>query len=204
MKRLLKALFIIIALATAASAFAGDDYTNKLEFGFTFGFSPDSYDGIIGTVTGQQYYEASLNFGYILWQNDSNAFKYKASLIPFAFINGNEATLLLRTSRSVYSGGAEPIGLQLNFRNNRRLQPFVNATGGFLYFTEQMPVANSSQYNFTFSFGGGVEIFSKCKSLLLGYRYHHISNGSTAALNPGIDLQMLSLGFSFRRHAHSP
>ena len=199
MKRFLKTLLIIIVLATATTALAGDAYPDKMELGVTFGFSPDSYDGIIGTVTGQQYYEASLNFGYILWQDDGYAFKYKASLIPFAFIKGDEAALMLRPNRSVYSGGVEPIGLQLNFRNNRRFQPFVSAAGGFLYFTEQVPVTHSSQYNFTFSFGGGVEIFSSRKSLLLGYRYHHISNGGTAARNPGIDLQMLSCGFSFRR-----
>ena len=195
----IKVLLITIALAATPHAFAGDDCPNKMEFGITLGFSPDSYDGIIGTVTGQQYCEASLNFGYIIWRNNDYAFKYKVSLIPFAFIYGDHSTLLLRPVRSVYSVGAEPLGLQLNFRNNRRLQPFVNATGGFLYFTEQVPVTNSSQYNFTFSFGGGVEIFSRYESILLGYRFHHISNGSTAALNPGIDLQMLSLGFSFRR-----
>jgi len=42
-------------------------------------------------------------------------------------------------------GGAEPIGVQLNFRNHRKWQPFVNATGGFLYFTEQVPVTGSSR-----------------------------------------------------------
>ncbi|MDR0311633.1 MAG: acyloxyacyl hydrolase [Acidobacteriota bacterium] len=197
MKRLIFTFLIIVAL-TAASSFAGDHYSYKKEFGGTFGFSPDSRHGI-GVTPDQQYYETSLNFGYVFWQNDNYAWKYKISLIPFALVHGGEKTLRLRHNRTVYAGGAEPVGLQLNFRNQRRLQPFVNATGGFLYFTEQTPVTDSSQYNFTFSFGGGVEIFHGRRSLALGYRYHHISNANTATYNPGIDSHMLSIGFSFKR-----
>ena len=198
----MKALFFtLLTILTPAVAplFAQNDHFYKKELGFTLGFSPDSYNGIIGITTGNRYYEASLNFGYVFWQNDNYAWKYKASLIPFALVHGDEATLLQRASRAVYAGGAEPVGLQLNFRNHHKLQPFVNATGGFLYFTEQVPVADSSQYNFTFSFGGGVEIFSSRHSLSFGGRYHHISNGGTGNHNPGIDLLMLSTGFSFKR-----
>jgi len=184
--------------AFASVAFAQETYSYTKEFGVTLGVSPDSNRGI-GTIHGQQFYEASLNFGYVFWQNDKYAVKYKVSLIPFALANGDEATLLLRPSRSVYGGGAEPIGFQLDFRNHRKVQPFVNTTGGFLYFTEQVPVTDSSQYNFTFSFGTGVEILSGRHAFVLGYRYHHISNGYTATLNPGIDSQIISLGFSFKR-----
>ena len=196
MKRLLIALFMLVALSAIAAA--QDDYSYKKEFGATFGVSPDSNQGI-GVTTGQQYYEASLNFGYVFHQNDSVAWKYKASLIPFALVHGDEATLQLRPDRTVYGGGAEPIGIQLNFRNRRKVQPFVDGTGGFLYVTEQVPATDSSQYNFTFSFGGGVEIFSNRHSFVLGNRYHHISNGYTATYNPGIDSQMISVGFSFKR-----
>ena len=196
MKTSVLTLLIVITLA-AISAVAQDDYSYKKEFGATFGVSPDSNQGI-GVTAGQQYYEASLNFGYVLHQTDSYALKYKFSLIPFALVHGDEATLQLRPDRTVYGGVAEPIGIQLNFRNHRRLQPFIGATEGFLYFTEQVPVTDSSQYNFTFAFGGGVEIFSNRHSFVLGYRYHHISNGYTATYNPGIDSQMISVGFSFK------
>ncbi|HUN87418.1 MAG TPA: acyloxyacyl hydrolase [Terriglobales bacterium] len=52
---------------------------------------------------------------------------------------------------------------------------------------------------FAFSFDGGVEIFQGRHSFVLGYRHHHISNGYTATYNPGIDSQMISVGFSFKR-----
>jgi opacity protein-like surface antigen len=199
MANMKRALFLLVAaLALAASAFAQDSYDYKKEFGVTFGASPDSNRGI-GVTEGQQFYEASINFGYVFWQHESFALKYKGSLVPFALVRGDEATLQLRPDRTVYGGGAEPIGLQLNFRNHHRVQPYLNLTGGFLYFTEQVPVTDSSQYNFTFSGGAGLEIFSGRHSFILGYRYHHISNGYTATYNPGIDSQIISLGFSFRR-----
>jgi hypothetical protein len=198
MKDLIAALSVVIVLA-ASSAFARDDYSYKKEFGAAFGFSPDSSRSGIGVTAGQQYYEASFNFGYVFRQNDSHAWKYKASLIPFALVRGDRATLLIRPNRTVYAGGAEPVGLQLNFRNYRKFQPFVNTAGGFLYFSEQVPSAGSSQYNFTFSFSGGAEIFSSRHSMALGYRYHHISNARTAAINPGIDSHMLLVGFSVKR-----
>jgi len=195
----LRFVISFILVLTATSAFAQSDYSYKKEFGATLGFSPASYHGMIGVIDGQQYYEASLNFGYVLWQNDDYAFKYKFSLIPFALVHGDQATVELRPGRTVYAGGAEPAALQLNFRNNRKIQPFVNATAGGLYFTEQVPVTDSSQYNFTFSFGGGVEIFSGRRSIVLGYSYHHISNGYTATYNPGIDSHLISIGFSVKR-----
>jgi len=101
-------LFVLsfILVLTTASAFAQSDYSYKKEFGATFGFSPGSYNGLIGVINGQQYYEASLNFGYVLWRNDNYAFKYKVSLIPFALVHGDRATLQLRPDRTVYAGGA--------------------------------------------------------------------------------------------------
>ena len=198
MKRIFLAFPLVIAL-TAISAAAGDEYSYKKEFGISFGFSPDSCDCLIGRVADQQYYEASLNLGYVLRQSESYALKYRASLVPFALVRGEQTAVNYRSSRAVYAGGAEPIGFQLNLRNRRKIQPFAALTGGFLYFTEQVPVADSSQFNFTFSFGGGVEILSAGHSIALGYRYHHISNGYTAPLNPGIDSQILSIGFSFKR-----
>jgi hypothetical protein len=53
------------------------------------------------------------------------------------------------TRESVYGAGAAPIGLKLNFRRQKRVQPFAAATGGFLYFSEQVPIAGAARFNFT-------------------------------------------------------
>jgi hypothetical protein len=104
-----------------------------------------------------------------------------------------------RVGATTYAGGITPLGMQVNFRNGRRVQPFFDAHGGALYFTRQEPVPNSSQYNFTFNFGAGVQIFAgKRSSLLLGYKYHHISNANTATKNPGVDSPEAYAGWLWR------
>ena len=192
----LKALLLAVMAMTFADAANAQDYSK--EFGFSAGYSPGSTYGI-GTIDGQQFVQTGLDFGFVMhrWQNVY--LKYKISLIPVAFVHGDQATLQLRRNRTVYGGGADLVGLQFNFRSLRRFQPFLTATGGFLYFAEQVPVTDSSRYNYTFSGGGGGEYMIGRRSILIGYRYHHISNKNTGQENPGIDSHILFTGFSFKR-----
>jgi opacity protein-like surface antigen len=86
----------------------------------------------------------------------------------------------------------------MNFRRGCVLQPYVNVTGGILYFTDNVPVADSSNFNFTFGFGAGVEIWHlENQSVLLGYKYQHISNGYTAPQNPGVDSNLFYVGYAW-------
>lgn len=188
---------LLMLIGPFAIGVIAEDY--KKEFGFSAGYSPGSTTGI-GVTEGQQFFQTCIDFGFVLYRWQDVSFKYKASLIPVAFIHGDQATLQLRSNRMIYGGGADPIGLQFNFRSQKRLQPFLAGSGGFLYFTEQIPVANSSQYNFTFSFIGGSEYMTGGKhSILFGYRYHHISNANTGNVNPGIDSHVMFAGLSFKR-----
>lgn len=92
-----------------------------------------------------------------------------------------------------------PVGMQWNFLPARKLQPFVDGHGGTLYSTRPIPVAGAGSFNFTFDIGAGVEMFrSKGRSIRAEYRYHHISNHETAALNPGIDSGLLQVTYCFR------
>ncbi len=71
---------------------------------------------------------------------------------------------------------AESDRLQFNFRRGHngsrsqiRMADSIFCTAGSRY--------RLSQYNFTFSFGGGVQVFSgERSSFSLGYRYYHLSN----------------------------
>jgi opacity protein-like surface antigen len=91
-----------------------------------------------------------------------------------------------------------PIGMQWNFLPTRRMQPFVDGHGGYMYTTQHIPVAGAGSFNFTFDIGAGVEIYrSKTRSIRAEYRYHHISNKDTATLNPGIDNGLLQVTYCF-------
>ena len=54
------------------------------------------------------------------------------------------------------------------------------------------------QFNFTFDFGGGIQLFTKNhNAVTLGYKYDHISNAYRGQINPGFDSNVFYVGFSF-------
>ncbi len=174
---------------------------DRAELGFGFGYSPTSTRGI-GVSPDRQLMLVTVTYSHVLTGNEDTVLKYRFSLVPAAFVRhgtvaGLDTTVL--PPQTTYGGGAEPIGLQVNWRRSTHLQPFIGATGGFLYFTDQVPVPESSQYNFTFSFGGGIELLNSGRGTLrLGYRFHHLSNGYTGHVNPGIDSHIIEIGFALR------
>lgn len=98
---------------------------------------------------------------------------------------------------NTYGLGASPIGLRINFRPTSRLQPFIGGSTGFVYFLRSVPNEQGKQLNFTADAGGGLQvILSPSVALLIGYRYHHLSNGFRGQINPGVDANLLYLGVS--------
>ena len=175
------------------------------EWGIWGGISFDA-PTLIGKIPSARFGEVGLRYGRVLAASRSVAFEWTIDAIPVSIISNER---LIRTSspflfavgrRSVYGFGVAPIGLKFNFRRNRRVQPFGQATGGFLYFSDQVPDLNTSQFNFTFDFSGGVQVVnSNRRSFAVGYKYQHISNGYTGIYNPGVDVQMIFAGFSIFR-----
>ena len=176
--------------------------TNQL--GFWLGYSPTN-PTLIGRTTDRPFLEFNVQYARVLRTGDNWALKYTVEIIPVAIIrqpqqasvNGNPVDVPGK-KQTVYGAGVSPIGLQMNFRRGSVLQPYVNGTAGFLYFTENVPVANSSNFNFTFGVGAGVEIwYREDQSIMLGYKYQHISNAFTAPHNPGVDSNLFYIGFAW-------
>jgi opacity protein-like surface antigen len=93
-----------------------------------------------------------------------------------------------------------PVGFQWNFLPRLRSQPFFIGHGGYMYSTKPIPLAYAGSFNFTFDLGAGVELFrTTSQSIRAEYRYHHISNHSTAQFNPGIDNGLFQITYSFGR-----
>ena len=104
------------------------------------------------------------------------------------------------TRRWVIGEAISPIGFQWNFMPRNKLQPVVSGHGGYMYSTQPIPTSDAGSFNFTFDIGAGFELFqSKGRSIRTEYRYHHISNHSTAQENPGIDNGVFQLTYSFGR-----
>lgn len=160
---------------------------------------------LIGKTPDARFGNIGLRYGRVLATSKTVAFEWTIDVVPVAILSNNRFTavpsgsgfVIAQTRKSVYAWGLSPIGLKFNFRRNRRVQPFAQTTGGFLYFNEQVPIAGAARFNFTFDFSGGVQIVNSTRrAFTIGYKYQHISNGYRATFNPGVDVQMIFAGFS--------
>lgn len=197
------------ALTTGSLGQAKDGDTLRRwsqELGVWGGYSPDSLIGI-GKAEDRKFGELNAQYALTLLAGRGMALKWVAEVVPVAYLNEPDEWYLnnqqlvtgFRAGHTTYGAGFTPLGLQVNFRNGHRLQPFFDAHGGMLYFARQEPVPDSSQFNFTFNFGTGVQVFTGRRSSLLGgFKYHHISNDETAAKNPGVDSAEIYGGWVWR------
>jgi Lipid A 3-O-deacylase (PagL) len=171
------------------------------EFGVWIGYSPHSFV-LEGTSLHRHLFLLNLQYARILGSRGPFTLKYSADAIPVA-LETQPTTyyivhkkVLKNSAGTIFGAGANPVGFQVNF-GRKNFQPFANSSIGFLYFNRQVPAPASSQFNFTFNFGGGIQFFTAARrSFTVGYKYHHLSNADTGIINPGIDSNVLYLGFS--------
>ncbi len=174
------------------------------EFGGWTGFSPFSFV-IKGTSLDRKLFLLNLQYARTLFATTPLTLKYTAEIVPAAVeiqptqvyeVGGKP---LVNPSGSIYGAGASPIGFQGNF-GRKSVQPFANGSVGFLYFTQQVPIVGSSQFNYTISIGFGAQFFRRSgRSFSVGWKYFHLSNDYQAPLNPGIDSGVFYAGFSILR-----
>ena len=100
--------------------------------------------------------------------------------------------------RWTYAPSVTPIGVSVHLLPERRLQTFLSTTGGFIVSRRDIPEFDTSAFNFTFSFGGGVERFrDHRRSWIVEYRVQHMSNKNIGFQNPGVDSQFMRVGYRF-------
>ena len=194
--------------AAAGHQSTGSVETKRNEFGVWGSISFDSPTWI-GKTPDARFGNIGLRYGRVLAANDDLALSWTIDAVPVAVLSVNRFTLVpsgsgtltfQRTRDRTYGAGLSPIGLKLNFRRSRMVQPFAAGTGGFLYFSKDVPVDGAKRFNFTFDFGGGVDFVRESgHAFSVGYKYQHISNGDRSPINPGVDVQLIYLGFSLRR-----
>jgi lipid A 3-O-deacylase PagL len=164
------------------------------EFGLWAGGSPDS-TRIFGDTEDRKLVLFGLRYGRILAAWDWVSLEYTLDIFPAAVVF--EPDRVRRGNSTIYGAGLSPLGLKVNFGQSW-IQPFVAASVGFLYFEDDIPVPDSSRFNFTPEFGLGLQFFLTPKqALTLGYKLHHMSNADTSRNNPGMDSHVIYVGFSF-------
>lgn len=108
-----------------------------------------------------------------------------------------------KIKRTAYGVGIQPINFRFIFKPTKRIKPFVQIGAGMIFFNQKMPVTESTFYNFTGDFGGGIyytlDRERQNKAIMMGYRYFHISNFNTSKFNPGYNANIFYIGYSFSR-----
>jgi hypothetical protein len=100
----------------------------------------------------------------------------------------NSPVYALTGREDTYAAAFAPLGARVNAFPRRRIQPSFALDLGFIVSARDIPIDQSSQFNFMFSFGPGVQLFtSPNASLRLEYIYRHASNAGLGNQNPGVD-----------------
>jgi len=179
--------------AEASSGYALATGTN--EFGVWAGGSPGSSQ-VFGNIENRNLLLFALRYGRVLAAWEWISLEYTLDIFPAAVVV--EPHDVRRGSSTIYGAGLSPLGFKINFARQSWIQPFVAASVGFLYFQDDIPLPDSSRFNFTPEFGLGLQFFLAPKrALTLGYKLHHMSNANTGRSNPGMDSHVIYAGFSF-------
>jgi lipid A 3-O-deacylase PagL len=201
-----------LAVAPAARCQVGENDETKNELGAWAGYSPDS-PHVIGTTSHRQLGLLAARYARTLWENHSVSLQYTIDVLPLELILQPKITQEIFTTppprttfveghrEYVYAGGVNPIGFKVNFFRSHRLQPFVASSAGFVASKERVPidVPGGTLFNFTFDFQGGFQYYNSSRShaWMIGYKLHHISNANRSSLNPGMDSNVIFVGYSF-------
>lgn len=166
---------------------------------FLAGYSPSS-PLWIGSAPGRRFVMAGLTYEYRCWVWNPVSISYSAGAMPAAVLlqprNGETP------GHGVYGFAVMPVGVVAEFARRRRVHPFAEFMGGVIASTEPIPyrAANATGLNFIFDFGGGLEwTIGKRSGLRFGYRLAHISNAGTTNFNPGVDNNVVYVGYVLRR-----
>jgi Lipid A 3-O-deacylase (PagL) len=207
-------LVFLILLALAAAPLArGQDGVLRNEFGVWGAYSA-SAQNIQGSVTNFRFDVAAFRYGRILHSSPGYTIEYTVDIDPVEVSRQNTWVSCIVESggvpvgaycpsggETVYGGGISPIGWKFNFMRSRRWQPLLASTDGLTASERPIPkdIPRATQFNFTFDFQAGVEYFnsSRTRSWSFVSKVQHISNASRSSVNPGANIVMFSVGYSF-------
>jgi Lipid A 3-O-deacylase (PagL) len=212
-RRWYAASVLLFAGAIVAPLAHAQQTLRKNEFGIWGAYSANSPD-VWGSRGHVQFGEAAFRYGRILATWPSYTVEYTVDIEPvevtredhYATCESNSNGLVLVYSceqgkQVVYGGGLSPFGWKFNLRPAHRWQPFGALSGGFVMSKRAIPkdVPGTTRFNFTFDFQVGIEHVnaSHTRAWTFAYKLQHISNAYRSSVNPGVDLNMISVGYSF-------
>jgi Lipid A 3-O-deacylase (PagL) len=183
------------------------------EFGVLGSISVNSPD-LYGSRAHGQFGSVGLRYARVLSSSRHRVIEYTLDVLPAEVMHELSYSPCLVVSggtivgshcaaghQTVYGGGVSPFGWKFNFFPQRRFQPFAALVGGLVFSTARIPtdVPGGALFNFTAEWQLGFERFnaSRKRAWIFGYKMQHISDAFRTSVNPGVDLNVLFLGYSF-------
>jgi hypothetical protein len=172
------------------------------DFQFFAGYSPVSAT-LIGTTTDRRFLMAGFGYSYRCWVWPGVSISYSGELMPAAvLLQPGQYLPQFVPAHAVYGFAVTPLGFTADFGRRHRVYAFLETHEGVIASTEPIPidVPSATGLNFLIDVGGGVRIKTGRRlAISLGYKFLHISNGFTTAVNPGVDNNIFYAGFSILR-----
>lgn len=191
------------------------EYSNTAnEIGFWGGTSTVHKD-LSGPSAGGNFQMFGFRYSHRIVDGKSVKLRYTLDAMPVAVLNyprelpfptAGGGVEIVRDRKTVYGFGIAPGGLQVNFRNRKKYQPFIGGAVGIMYFTQVtpdfrtplQPRQTGAKINYTADFGAGLEIGLKNnRNFFVGYKYHHLSNLYTGNINVGFNSNFVYAGMNF-------
>lgn len=183
------------------------------EFGVWGAYAVNSPD-IYGSRAHGDFGAAGFRYGRIVSATRHRVIEYTFDVVPVevihqlsyapcTFESGGQtiSTHCISGHETVYGGGITPLGWKFNFLPQRRWQVFAALSGGIIATTARVPtdIPGGAVFNFTADWQIGFERFntSRNRAWILGYKLEHISDAFRTRVNPGIDLNVIFVGYSF-------
>lgn len=184
----------------------------KTEFGIWGGYSFDS-PHVFGVTSGRRLGLLALRYGRTIHSWQSTSLEYTIDIFPMEIVDQPTVLTVVNTGppsmtyyvnigrEAVYGGGVNPIGLKLNLLRQHQFQPYLASSLGLVTSVRPVPldVPGEDQFNFTFDLQAGFQRFnsSRDRAWMFGYRFQHISNAGRSSINPGMDANVIFVGYSF-------
>ena len=181
------------------------------EIGVTFGGALAT-NSSAGAPIDRQFFQLAVSAGWTLASGRNVALEYVPAVIPVAItthdpnyqyvppactgacLSGLGGGTSIVTYHAVYAAGITPLGLDLHLLRQSPVSLVLGADGGVLWFTRAVPKNDAAKFNFTADGHAGLQFRTgRHSALRVGYAYHHTSNASTGAANPGLNSSMLTV-----------
>lgn len=206
------------AVAIAQSSVPDSMRAGDRVFGVWAGASVSSV-AVFGRITDRRLLLTGLRYERILESSGSAMTAYTFDVHPIAVVtntpryafrtirapNGASLVQMVETERSsVVGAGFSPLGLQFYSTRHGNTRLFGGGSAGGIWFNRDIPMEGARRFNFALQLGTGVELTARNGgALVLGYKFHHLSNAGTARINPGMDGHVFYLGLMRRRAGHA-